>query len=389
MENQAIIQEKLSGEFRKIPQGIPRLFRAPGRINLIGEHTDYNEGFVLPFAIDRQALVAGAARSDTLVNIHALDIKESATFDLQEPAVRKRGQWIDYIEGTIRCLQKRYSLTNGADLVFSSTVPIGAGLSSSAALEISTGLAILSLNKIEIDGKELAFAAREAEHEFVGVRTGIMDQFASMFGRKDHALLLDCRSLEITYIPLKTAGAAFVICDTKIKHQLASSEYNKRRAECEKSVGILREKLPGIESLREVTAEDLERFGHILPENLRRRCRHVINENSRTLAAADCLRNADLGRLGQLMFLSHDSLRYDYEVSCPELDALVETARRVKGVYGARMTGGGFGGCTINLVEETAVEEFRESVNRIYSEKFGFAPGIYTLEAGEGASEIT
>jgi len=246
-------KDELSEQFRQIYDVEPRVFRAPGRLNLIGEHTDYNDGFVLPFAIDREAMIAGSARSDTKVKVNALDIKDSYVFDLAEPAVGRRGKWIDYIEGTVRCLQKRSRLRRGANLVFSSTVPIGAGLSSSAALEVSTGFAMLSLNGVEIDRKELAFAAQEAEHEFVGVRTGLMDQFTSVFAKKDHALLLDCRSLEVTHIPLKLDDAMIVVCNTGVKHQLASSEYNTRRAECEKSVELLRKKMPEIKSLRDVS----------------------------------------------------------------------------------------------------------------------------------------
>ena len=380
-------KEELAGKFRQIYGKNPRIFRAPGRLNLIGEHTDYNEGFVLPFAIDRQAMVAGAARTDTNINFRALEVEESFTFDLLAPPVRQRGNWTDYVEGIARRLQERFGLHRGADLVFSSTVPIAAGLSSSAALEISTGFALLALAGIEIDRRELAFAAREAEHEFAGVRTGLMDQFASVFCKKDHALLLDCRSLGFRHIPLNV-GDAIVVCDTGIKHDLAFSEYNTRRMECEKAVEILREKLPGIESLRDVDSSDFEKFQSVLPEKLKRRCRHVISENARTLAAAAALENSNLLEFGQSMFLSHESLRDDYEVSCPELDLLVETARHAGGVHGARMTGGGFGGCTVNLLESAVFEEFSGLIRQKYSEKFGVEPGIYPIRSGEGASEI-
>jgi galactokinase len=379
---------QLKNKFEEIYKRNPRIFRAPGRVNLIGEHTDYNEGFVLPFAIDREVLVAGKTRTDSKINVHALDIDEFFSFDLQTKAVKLRGSWADYVEGAARCLEKRFALTRGADLIFSSSVPIGAGLSSSAALEVSIGFALLALGEIEINLKELAFAAQEAEHEFVGIRSGIMDQFASVFGKENHALLLDCRSLETKQIPLEIKDAVIAVCDTRVKHKLASSEYNTRRRECETGVEILREKLPEIKSLRDVSAEDFEKFQNLLPENVKKRCRHVITENARTVSAAENLEKRDLEKVGRLMFLSHKSLRDDYEVSSVELDTLVEIARETKGIFGARMTGGGFGGCTVNLLRQKAFEEFQMQVRQKYSETFGFEPEIYLFRASDGASEI-
>lgn len=380
--------QKIQMNFREIYKREPRVFRAPGRVNLIGEHTDYNDGFVLPFAIDRNVLFAGARREDTKINVQALDIQESFSFDLRDEAVRRRGTWIDYVEGTIRCLQKRFALTKGADLAFSSTVPIGAGLSSSAALEVSAGFAALSLNEIEFDRKELAFAAQKAEHEFVGVNSGIMDQFASALCIKDHALLLDCRSLETRNISLDLPGAMIVVCDTQVKHELGATEYNLRRAECEAGVELLRQFLPEINSLRDVNLEEFLKYEENLPEKIRKRCRHVITENARTLEAAKALQENDLIETGRLMFLSHESLRNDYEVSCAELDTLVDAARTVEGVLGARMTGGGFGGCTVNLIRREVYEKFRETIFQDYNKTYGFEPIIYNFEASAGASEI-
>ncbi|MGC2238529.1 MAG: galactokinase [Pyrinomonadaceae bacterium] len=379
---------KLREKFRQICGREPRLFRAPGRVNLIGEHTDYNDGFVFPFAIDRETFVAGAARQGLKINVHALDVGEVFSFDLRDETFGRRGNWIDYVEGAARCVNKRFALRRGADLIFSSTVPIGAGLSSSAALEVSVGFALLALSEIEINRKELAFAAQEAEHEFVGVRSGIMDQFASVFGEKNHALLLDCRSLEIEQIPLEIGETVIAVCDSRVKHELAAGEYNRRRRECETGVEILREALPDVKSLRDLSFEQFEKYQNLLPEKIKRRCRHVVTENVRTLAAAKCLREKNFQKAGQFMFLSHESLRDDYEVSCPELDELVEIAEKVEGVFGARMTGGGFGGCTVNLLEREAYEEFQKQINRNYSEKFGFAPEIYLFRASDGASEI-
>jgi galactokinase len=389
VENLGTEKDELREKFRQIYGREPLIFRAPGRVNLIGEHTDYNEGFVLPFAIDRETLVAGAVREDSKINVHALDVGESISFDLRDKAVKRRGNWIDYVEGTARCLQKRFPLKHGADLVFSSSVPIGAGLSSSAALEISIGFALLSLNDVEVEREQLAFAAQEAEHEFVGIRSGIMDQFASVLCRKNHALLLDCRSLKTKQIPLEIGDAVIAVCDTRVKHKLASSEYNTRRRECETGVEILQQKLPGINSLRDVSETDFEKFQNILPENIKKRCRHVVTENMRTLAAAENLQKNDLKNVGKLMFLSHESLRDDYEVSSIELDTLVEIARNVRGVFGARMTGGGFGGCTVNLLKRESFGEFQKQINQKYSETFGFEPEIYLFKASDGASEIT
>lgn len=382
--------EQLSEEFRTRFRSEPRFFQAPGRVNLIGEHTDYNDGFVMPFAIDRQTVVAGAPREDTKLNICALDLDETATIDLAGQPVTRRGNWIDYVEGSARCVAERMShRLSGADLMITSTVPIGAGLSSSAAIEIATGLAILSLSDVPIDQKQLAFAGQDAEHRFVGIRSGIMDQFAAVFARKGNVMLLDCRSLEIDYVPVPHLDISFAIIDTKVKHTLASSEYNTRRAECEAGVEILQKDDPDIKSLRDATMEILEQYGNALPDNIRRRCRHVVSENKRTLAAADAFKQGNLGRAGELMFASHRSLRDDYEVSCPELDLLVDTAESIEGVYGARMTGGGFGGCTVNLIQNTAVPRLKELTARVYAAEFGFEPDFYVFQPADGASEIS
>lgn len=383
--------KKLSKDFRDRFSGDPRLFRAPGRVNLIGEHTDYNDGFVMPFAIDRHVVVAGKLRGDSLVNVRANDLREDANFDLLSPPVKRRGSWLDYVEGGIRCVAHRAGVKlRGADLIITSTVPIGAGLSSSAAIETAVGYAVLSLNDIELDPKELALASQQAEHEFVGIRSGIMDQFASVFGRKGNAMLLDCRSLVIDYIPLPSEDeVAVAVIDTKVKHNLASSEYNTRRGECEKGVEILRSHLPEINSLRDVTPDDLNRLEHQLPEPIRSRCRHVVFENKRTLSAAKAFRSSDFVEAGELMSASHRSLSDDYEVSSVELDFLVEIAGGVRHVYGARMTGGGFGGCTVNLVSAGSVEELRSVTTSEYAKRFGFQPDFYIFQAATGASELT
>jgi galactokinase len=367
----------------------PRAFRSPGRVNLIGEHTDYNDGFVLPFALDRDCITVAALRDDDTINARALDVDESVTFKLSDEPQRQTDNWRDYVEGVIRLLAKRHHVTSGIDLVFSSDVPMGGGLSSSAALLTSVGLAYLELTGVDYEREDLALVAQQAEHEFVGIRSGIMDQFTAVFGKKDHAMLLDCRSREMEQKPLDTLdGATFIVCDSKVQHSLASSEYNQRRAQCELGVKILRRELGNIDALRDVTPEELKAFREVLPEIVYRRCKHVVTENQRTLAGAEALESGNAERFGELMLASHQSLRFDYQVSCPELDLLVDAAKEIDGVYGARMTGGGFGGCTVNLISEDVEEIFRKVVAEIYQGTFDIKPDIYAFEAADGASEI-
>lgn len=380
--------EQLRSAFKDLYKVAPRLFGAPGRVNLIGEHTDYNDGFVLPMAIDRETVVAASARNDRLVRVHSLNLGESGEFDLDGPAEAQRGIWLDYVEGVARVLESRGALLGGADLMISSDVPVGAGLSSSAALELSVGLALVALSGAKIERVALALAGQQAEHTFVGTKCGIMDQFVAALGIAGHALLIDCRSLEVEAIPMKLGSAAVVVCDTRVKHELSSSEYNKRREECERGVELLRESLPGIKALRDVSVAEFEQYQDRLPEPIGRRCRHVVTENERTLQAAAALRNGNLDEMGQLMARSHLSLRDDYEVSSKELDALVEIAVRVEGTLGARMTGGGFGGCTVNLVERDALLKFREVVSREYNSATDHQTDIYVVEASDGAKEI-
>ncbi len=383
-----IESEPLRQIFRERYGAEPRLFRAPGRVNLIGEHTDYNDGFVLPMAIDRETVVAAAPRTDRRVRLFSLNAEESFEFDLDRPGAKQRGLWLDYVEGVAQALEARGVTLRGADLGVASDVPVGAGLSSSAALEVSAGLALASVSEREVDRVRLALAGQAAEHEYVGIKCGIMDQFIAALGRAGHALLIDCRSLEAKLIPFETTDVAVVICDTRVKHELSSSEYNTRRAECERGVEILRESLPGVRALRDVSVSDLERYGERLPEVIGKRCRHVVTENERTLAAAEALRAGNLDEMGRLMDRSHRSLRDDFEVSCRELDILVDIAGNIGGCVGARMTGGGFGGCTVNLVRRAALAEFQAVIRDEYRRATNIEPGIYVSEAGDGAREI-
>jgi galactokinase len=380
--------QALRQKFRELYGRTPRLFRAPGRVNLIGEHTDYNDGFVLPMAINHSTFVAGAARTDNRVRVHSLDFNEQYEFDLADSTRVSQAHWLDYVEGVARSLKEGGTRLTGADLLIQSEVPIGGGLSSSAALEISTGFALLRLSGAQLDLVKLAKAGQRAEHDYVGAKVGIMDQMAAVFGRKGFAIFLDCRTLETSLIPLNTEKAAVVVCDSRIKHALASSEYNKRRAECEEGVAILKTYLPHITALRDVSVEEFQQLEKNLPEPVVRRCRHVVTENERTLKAVQALGEDDLKMFGQLMLASHQSLRDDYEVSCKELDILTEIASEIPGVLGARMTGGGFGGCTVNVVERSAVERFCDTVSQKYQEATQLITTIYVIDSGNGVEEV-
>ncbi|MEW6128066.1 MAG: galactokinase [Acidobacteriota bacterium] len=365
-----------------------RTFFAPGRVNLIGEHTDYNEGFVLPMAIECGTFVSGRAREDRTVRVFSHYLNEDATFDLDADTPPQRGIWLDFIEGITSTLESEGCRLRGADLEIKSTVPIGGGLSSSTALDMAVALAMLRLSEIEFDKRRLALMSQKSNHTYVGTRGGLMDQLTILFGQRNHALLIDCRSLEIKPIPFATQNVAVAICNTNVKHNLVASEYNARRAECETGVERLKKYLPHICALRDVSVEEFGQYENALPEIIRRRARHVITENVRTLAAAGALGANDFEKMGELMYASHASLRDDYEVSCKELDALVEIASQTEGVIGARMTGGGFGGCTVNLVKREALAQFQKRVAREYEKATGSRPMILISEASAGASEV-
>ena len=363
----------------------PRLFSAPGRVNLIGEHTDYNEGFVLPMAANLRTYVAAAPRTDDTLRVYSCNRQDEVVFRINAAELTSRG-WLNYVYGVSRELSNDGHPLVGANVAIASEVPPGAGLSSSAALEISFGFALLRLSARDFDPLELAFAAQRAEHRYVGTKSGLMDQLSSVFGRTDQALLIDCRTLELTPIPMRVGEVAVVVCDSKKKHDLASSAYNQRRTECEQAVEFLNKKRPDIVTLRNVGIADLDLIEE-MPEPFRRRSRHVITENDRTLQAAKALAAGEHQLLGNLMNESHRSLRDDYEVSCRELDVLVELAHAHDGVLGARMMGGGFGGCTVNLVRREEIENFRNYVVMNYQRLVGLTADIYAIEADSGVHE--
>lgn len=379
---------EVAAAFRRHYKTEPRLFRAPGRVNLIGEHTDYNDGYVLPIAIDRDTVVAASARNDRLLQILSLNLDQSREVNLDRIGPGRTGDWIDYVAGIAAALSARGIRLRGASMALKSDIGIGSGLSSSAALEVSLGKALLSLAEASIDNLSLALAGQTAEHQHVGIQCGIMDQFASVHALANHAMLLDCRSHEARQIPLDLRDCRIVICDSRVKHTLASSEYNQRRRDCQAGVKLLSSVLPEIQALRDVGMNDLESNRALLNDTVYRRCRHVVRENARTLKAAEALSQGNIAEFGRLMSESHRSLRDDYEVSCRELDLLVECAMSQPDVLGARMTGGGFGGCTVNLVREDRVESFRENVAREYQARTKITPEIFAVEAAAGAREF-
>jgi galactokinase len=361
----------------------PRLFRAPGRVNLIGEHTDYNDGFVMPAALDLATHVAIAPRSDRLIRVHSVNLDRDCVFDLDAPQQRA-GDWSDYVRGVAVELKKTSHSLTGADVSVMSVLPMGSGLSASAALEVAFGFALLSVAGAQVNRLDLARICQRAENEFVGMRCGIMDQFISCHGVEGAALLLDCRSLEAQPIPLDP-GVRLLIANTMVHHQLASSAFNDRRRDCEAAVACLARAMNGILALRDVSVEALDAHAALLPDVLLRRARHVVGENARVIEAAAAFGARDFAKVGRLMNASHESLRDDYEVSCPELDLMVELARKAPGVHGARMTGGGFGGCTVSLVDAATAADFAGVVGPAYERATGRTPMIFSCFPAAGA----
>lgn len=383
---------ELTEQYRNLYGGAdPEIIvRAPGRVNLIGEHTDYNDGFVFPCAIERDILMAAGRRTDRQIRAYALNFQQSTNFPLDNPPHIPQGRerWSNYLRAMTSVFGQEGVPMVGLNCVAWGNVPTGAGLSSSAAMLVAAGYLLSAGTETEIDPVRRAVLAQKAEREFVGVNVGIMDMYISALGKKDHALFIDTRSLTYDAVPLPSSGVSIVIADTNKKRGLVDSKYNMRRSECEQAVTLLQAPLPEITALRDVTWEQFERYANLLPETVRRRARHVISENERVLESVAALKSGKVERFGELMDASHESLRFDYEVSCAELDAMVAAARSVEGVFGSRMTGAGFGGCTVSLVAEAAVETFLQSVPAKYTDATGLTPAIYVTTAAQGAERL-
>lgn len=372
--------------FRTKFGGQPNTYRAPGRVNLIGEHTDYNDGFVMPAAIGLDCWVGICRRDDRKLIIGSSQFPDFTEVDLSSPHLIQPGKiWSDYVVGVAVQLEQEGFRLRGANLFIHGEVPIGAGLSSSAAIEVATALGLAEQSGYSPDRAQLALVCQKAENQFVGARCGVMDQFVSLHGKKNQALILDCRSLRFELVPVPDS-VSLVACNTMVKHENAASGYNERRAECEEAVRKLEKALPGLRSLRDVTLEQLELHRAALSQSLYSRALHVITENVRVHEGAEALRAGNMKRFGQLMAQSHLSLRDSYEVSCKELDLMVDLANQQEGTYGARMTGGGFGGSTVSLVEARCVEKFIETISRAYQTKTGIEPQIRICVPSEGAA---
>ena len=377
----------VAAEFQKHYSRPPRwLVAAPGRVNVIGEHTDYNDGFVLPMAIERYVVMAADSASGpgSTLSIYDAHFKESAIVDVSGPVAKGEPKWSNYIRGVLAGFQNRGVKIPALDVAFMSTVPVGGGLSSSAALEVGAATLVEAATGNRIDPVEKALLAQKAEHEFAGVPCGIMDQFISALGREGHLLLLDCRSRKTELVPMSDPAVELLIINTNVKHELGSGEYAKRRAECEQAAKIL-----GVKSLRDATADQLEGAKARLSPVVYRRARHVIGEIERTVHAAEGIRQSNWPSVGQLMYASHAALRDDYEVSCKELDEVVEIAGDIGfkgGVFGCRMTGGGFGGCCVALVKADAVETITQKIAAGYKSRTGIDAAIFSSRPAAGAT---
>jgi galactokinase len=367
-----------------------RVVRAPGRVNLIGEHTDYNDGFVLPMAIEPEVRIACRSRNDGTVRLASTAFSgQVVEFSVQKKIQRNpHGAWDNYSRGVAAEMLAAGIPLVGMDALISNTLPVGGGLSSSAAVEVATARALLTLAGVDMDPSRIALLAQKAEHEYAGVPVGIMDQTIVAGGKAGHAMLLDCRDLTRRYVPIDTRELKVVIVNSMVKHELSEGEYGKRRQECAEGVRFFQRQNPGVKALRDVTTDEVEAAKGKLPDVIYRRCRHVVSENARTTEAATQLGHHNYEDVGQLMLESHRSLRDDYQVSAPELDFLVEQAMTVKGVYGARMTGGGFGGCIVTLAQPRAVDALREHLQNAYPKKFRKEPAVFATGATAGASVL-
>jgi galactokinase len=366
----------------------PEIFAAPGRVNLIGEHTDYAEGFVMPAAIDFATLAAISPRSDGKIVFYSENFSEECAFDSSALPVAASKHWSDYPMGVLAILAGEGHRMTGFSLSLYGDVPLGSGLSSSAAIEVATAFAVTSLLNVHYPGPQLARLCQRAENEFVGANCGIMDQFISANGEENHALLIDCRDLSFRPAPIP-ANVALVIANTMVKHSVAGGEYTSRRAEVEEAARVIARHRPEVRFLRDATVEDLKKWGGEMSPNALKRARHVITENTRTVAAAEALIHHDLKELGRLMAEAHESYSKNFEASCSEADTMVELANQLLGLIGARLTGGGFGGCTVNLVEQQEARRFAEALRTSYANATGITPQIHICHASSGAHKVT
>ena len=373
-----------------------RVFRSPGRVNMIGEHTDYNGGFVFPAALTMNTTIVVRKRNDNVIRLKATDLDVLVEAETDKLDTYRDLKWGNYQLGVAYMLQNAGYDIVGCDMLYNDTVPHGSGLSSSAAIEVATALcfATFSNEKNGIDEKinmiEMAKLGQKAENEYCGVNCGIMDQFASAMGKKDHAIFLKCDDLTFDYAPLKLDGKKIILSNTKKKHALGDSKYNERRSECEKGFEILHAAMPEKNCLGEISVAEFEANKHLIEDEVvQRRIKHVIYEDERVLASIEALKNGDIAKFGEYMNLSHDSLRYDYEVTGDELDAMVEEARKIDGVIGSRMTGGGFGGCTVSIVNDESVDNFISEVGKNYETRTGITPEFYVSDIGDGGMELT
>lgn len=380
-------KENIYSKFKELFGKDPLIVRSPGRVNLIGEHTDYNDGFVLPAAIDKAVIFAAARNNTSDCHLFSFDLNESHTFSLDEFSNSGKG-WPNYLMGVADQVIKMGKLIGGFDCVFGGNIPLGAGLSSSAAIECAMAFTLNELFNLGLSKFEMVKLSQKAENDFVGVKCGIMDQFASMFGQKNKVIKLDCRSLDYEYFTFDMSGIKIVLCDTQVKHSLASSEYNTRRIECEQAVGILQKHDPEVKALRDVAMETINKYRDELGELVYKRAKHVVEENQRVTDACEALNRNDHKKFGELMYLSHEGLSKEYEVSCRELDFLVEETRNDDNVLGARMMGGGFGGCTINLVKEDYVDEFTKKMTNAYKKALGLTLKVYIDSIADGTSVV-
>ncbi|MBX2840343.1 MAG: galactokinase [Flammeovirgaceae bacterium] len=381
-----IISKAFEAQFDELPQ---YQFKAPGRINLIGEHTDYNEGFVLPATIDKYISFAiNKGSSEGLARVYSIDKKELYEFKLSELEAIPSGGWRNYVIGVVAEMAKIGAIAKGFDCVFTGNLPQGAGLSSSAALECGLSYGLNEIFELGLSRLELVKCSQKAEHNYVGVKCGIMDQFTSMMGKENKVIRLDCRSLEYEYFPLDLGDFTIVLCNTNIAHELASSAYNVRRKQCEDGVALLQKYYPEIKSLRDVEMEILQKYKSEFEEVIYRRCKYIVEENARVLAFCEALNMADFSKAGDLLYQAHEGMRVEYEISCKELDFLVDFTKDKDCILGSRLMGGGFGGCTINLVKQKDAEHFINEVSKAYLKKFDIQLGAYHVNIGNGVTRI-